>query len=142
MKMRFLVALVALTAGSMPPLEAQSVRTTSEFGVRGDPFHGGRRSHNGIDIAAPMGSPVFATGDGWVTYGNWKGSYGYLVTIQHPSGHETRFAHLSRVLVAPGQAIRKGTVIGLVGSTGRSTGPHLHYEVRYRGAPLNPRNFM
>lgn len=119
-----------------------SAQVTSNFGVRSDPFHRGARMHAGIDIAAPMGAPVVATGDGWVTFAGWKGGYGYMIEIQHPSGHTTRFAHLSRILVAPSQAIRRGTVIGLIGSTGRSTGPHLHYEVRFNGKPLDPRAFM
>lgn len=140
--MRFILMLGVLVASSVPVAQARSVRTTSEFGYRSDPFHGAARSHKGIDIAARTGSPVQATGDGWVSFAGWRGSYGYLVIIKHPSGHETRFAHLSRVLVAPGYLVRRGAVVGLVGSTGRSTGPHLHYEVHFNGVPLNPRAFM
>jgi murein DD-endopeptidase MepM/ murein hydrolase activator NlpD len=115
---------------------------TSEFGTRADPFHGGRRAHKGIDMAAPYGTPVYATGDGWVERADSWGSYGLIVIVRHPSGHETRFAHLSAILVQKGQPVRKGQMIGRIGSTGRSTGNHLHYEVRYRGVALDPRQFM
>ena len=131
-------AVIALTLSST----VASSQVTSNFGTRSDPFHGGRRAHNGIDIAAPTGSPVYATGDGWVTKANWWSSYGIIVVIRHPSGHETRFAHLSAVTVQEGQMVRKGQQVGRIGSTGRSTGPHLHYEVRLNGVPLDPRNFM
>lgn len=133
----FVAAICALVCS---PAAAQVV--TSEFGSRFDPFHGGKRPHKGIDMAAPTGTPVHATGGGVVEYAGWKGSYGLLVVIRHPGGFETRFAHLSRVDVIPGQAIGKGAVIGLIGSTGRSTGPHLHYEVRQNGVALDPRQFM
>ena len=124
------------------PTPAISQKVTSNFGSRADPFHGGRRAHKGLDIAAPTGSFVYATADGIVQYSGWKGSYGILITISHASGHETRFAHLSAVAVRAGQRVRKGAVIGKIGSTGRSTGPHLHYEVRLHGVALNPKNFM
>lgn len=130
-----LLALLALSS-------VASAQVTSNYGMRQDPFHKGARMHSGIDIAAPTGTPVVATGDGWVTFAGWRGGYGYMIEIQHPSGHSTRFAHLSRILIAQSQPIRRGTVIGLIGSTGRSTGPHLHYEVRFNGKPLDPRAFM
>lgn len=135
-----LLAIAALVAAAPSPLIAGEV--TSSFGMRKDPFHGGQRRHNGLDIAAPTGTPVYATANGVVDYASWKGSYGKLIQIKHPSGHETRFAHLSEILIVRGQVVRKGQLIGRVGSTGRSTGPHLHYEVRYRGKPLDPRSFM
>jgi len=135
------LGLIAALSGIAPTtLGAQTV--TSSYGTRADPFHGGARAHKGIDIAAPAGTPVFATADGWVEHAGQKGSYGILVTIRHPSGHETRFAHLSRVTVRKGQAVRKGFQVGNIGSTGRSTGPHLHYEVRMNGVALNPAAFM
>lgn len=121
---------------------SSTAQVTSSFGTRSDPFHGKNRRHNGIDIARPHGSFVYATGDGVVEFSGWKGTYGILIKIKHPSGHETRFAHLSAVAVQAGQRIRKGQIIGKIGSTGRSTGPHLHYEVRYNGKPLDPRKFM
>ncbi len=132
--------LVVAVTGTVSPVSAGEV--TSRFGMRSDPFHGNQRRHNGIDIAAPTGTPVYATANGVVDYAAWKGSYGKLVTIKHPSGHETRFAHLSEILTTRGAVVRKGQIIGRVGSTGRSTGPHLHYEVRYRGKPLDPHKFM
>ena len=139
--MRFLCAALLLSFTGSSVLAASGT-VTSEFGVRRDPFHGGARSHQGLDIAAPHGSPVFATADGVVVRADWWGSYGLIVVIQHPSGHETRFAHLSAIKVLEGQYVRRGQVIGNIGSTGRSTGPHLHYEVRYNGSPLDPRYFM
>ena len=136
-----LTAIACTSVLSGPePVMAQQV--TSEYGTRSDPFHGGKRAHKGIDMAAPYGTPVYATGDGWVDRANSWGSYGLIVIIKHPSGHETRFAHLSAILVKPGQRVRKGQMIGRIGSTGRSTGNHLHYEVRYRGEALDPRKFM
>ena len=134
------VGLSAALLSSPVPVAAQQV--TSEYGTRSDPFHGGRRAHNGIDMAAPYGTPVYATGDGWVERANTWGSYGLIIVVRHPSGHETRFAHLSAILVEAGQRVRKGQMIGKIGSTGRSTGNHLHYEVRFRGEALDPRKFM
>ncbi|MBS7671382.1 M23 family metallopeptidase [Croceicoccus gelatinilyticus] len=130
--------IAALVMGSALPAQV----VTSEFGTRDDPFHGKKRAHKGMDLAAPTGTPVHATGNGVVTYAGWKGSYGLLVVIRHPSGYETRFAHLSKVDVGKGQSVRKGSMIGRIGSTGRSTGPHLHYEVRLNGKALDPSRFM
>lgn len=137
-----LAVLLLVSPLFLADLAASGAVVTSGFGARRDPFHGRSRAHNGLDIAAPHGSPVFATGDGWVTKADWWGNYGLIVVIKHPSGHETRFAHLSAVKVAAGQTVRKGQVIGHIGSTGRSTGPHLHYEVRFNDSPLDPRRFM
>lgn len=135
-----LAAVVLAFAAFPAPLGAEEV--TSTFGTRSDPFHGKRASHKGIDIAAPTGTPVYATANGVVDYASRLGSYGLLVKIKHPSGHETRFAHLSKITVRRGQVVLKGDLIGRVGSTGRSTGPHLHYEVRLNGKPLDPARFM
>ena len=118
------------------PLERMSL--TSRFGMRSHPTLGGARMHSGVDLAAPSGSPVYATASGTVSFANWKGGYGLLVVVEHGGQLQTRFGHLSRVLVTPGQGVLKGQVLGLVGSTGRSTGPHLHYEVRRGGAAVNP----
>ena len=115
-----------------------SGRLTSRFGMRFDPLGGGHRMHSGIDLAAAEGTPVTAPQDGIVSFSNWSGGYGLLVTVEHASGVQTRFGHLSRVTVRPGQQVRKGQVLGLVGSTGRSTGPHLHYEIRHRGRAIDP----
>ncbi|WP_349236015.1 M23 family metallopeptidase [Altererythrobacter sp. TH136] len=118
------------------PLASSSL--TSRFGMRGHPVSGGVRMHSGVDLAAPAGSPVYATASGVVSFANWNGGYGQLVVVDHGNQIQTRFAHLSRLLVAPGQRVSKGQVVGLVGSTGRSTGPHLHYEIRQAGRAVNP----
>jgi murein DD-endopeptidase MepM/ murein hydrolase activator NlpD len=121
--------------GAMP---LSSGRVTSRFGMRFDPLIGRRRMHSGVDLAAAEGTPVTAPQDGIVSFSNWSGGYGLLVAVEHASGVQTRFGHLSRVTVRPGQLVRQGQVLGLVGSTGRSTGPHLHYEVRHRGRAIDP----
>ena len=134
------IAIAAAAAFWAGAAGAQTV--TSNFGVRSDPFHRGQRMHEGMDMAAATGSPVYATGDGYVRRARVAGGYGNLVEIEHGFGYETRFGHLSRILVAEGQFVRRGTMVGLVGSTGRSTGPHLHYEVRIGGRAVQPSSFM
>jgi murein DD-endopeptidase MepM/ murein hydrolase activator NlpD len=94
--------------------------------------------HTGIDYAAAQGTPVRATADGSVSFAAMRGGYGNLVEVQHPNGYATRYAHLSRIGVQPYQAVRQGDVIGWVGATGLATGPHLHYEVRRKGQPVDP----
>jgi murein DD-endopeptidase MepM/ murein hydrolase activator NlpD len=125
---------------SRAPLAAASL--TSSYGMRDHPVLGGRRDHKGIDLAAPTGTPVYATADGVVGRADWFSSYGLFISIAHGGELETRYAHLSRLNVAPGQSVRKGELIGYVGSTGRSTGPHLHYEVRVGGQAVNPMPYM
>ena len=115
---------------------------TSGFGVRSDPFRGSAAMHAGIDLAGPMGTPVYATADGMVEKAEWSGGYGNMVEIDHGRGLETRFGHLSRVLVHPGEKVTRGMLIALMGSTGRSTGSHLHYEVRIDGHAVNPIPFL
>lgn len=111
----------------------------SGFGVRGNPFGGSSREfHKGQDISAPMGAPVIATADGKVVIAGWLRGYGWVVYIDHGNGISTRYGHLSRIDVAVGQSIKRGEQLGLVGSTGRSTGPHLHYEVLINGQATNP----
>lgn len=111
----------------------------SGVGMRGNPFGGpGTEYHKGQDIAAPMGTPVIATADGNITIAGWQRGYGWVVYIDHGNGITTRYGHLSRIDVAVGQTVRRGEQLGLVGSTGRSTGPHLHYEVRINGQPVSP----
>lgn len=117
-------------------------KKTSGFGTRRDPFHGGGAFHSGQDFSGPQGAKIYATSDGKVEFAGWKSAYGNVVDIKHQHGLSTRYAHLSRVLVQPEQTVKKGQVIGIQGSTGRSTGKHLHYEVRYNGTPLNPSNFL
>ena len=94
--------------------------------------------HNGIDYAAAHGTPVYSTADGSVSYASVRGGYGNMVEVQHPNGYATRYAHLSRIAVRPYQPVRQGDVIGYVGATGLATGPHLHYEVRRKGQPVDP----
>lgn len=117
-------------------------RKTSGFGGRIDPFGRGSAFHSGVDLAGPDHAKVVATQDGKVEFAGWKSAYGNLVDIKHQYGLSTRYAHLERVLVQPEQYVKKGQVIGIQGSTGRSTGHHLHYEVRYQGNALNPTNFL
>ena len=111
---------------------------SSRVGSRQDPIDGGRDFHQGLDISADNGTPVYATADGTVRTTGREGGYGNLVVVDHEYGLETRYGHLSRFIVKPGAKVKRGDVIGLVGSTGRSTGSHLHYEVRVNGRLLNP----
>jgi murein DD-endopeptidase MepM/ murein hydrolase activator NlpD len=115
---------------------------SSHFGVRRDPFDGEREFHTGIDLAAEIGTPVHATAPGVVDFAGWDGGYGRMVEIDHGNGIHTRYGHLSRILVHAGERVVRHERIGLVGSTGRSTGPHLHYEVRIDGRPVNPAKFL
>jgi murein DD-endopeptidase MepM/ murein hydrolase activator NlpD len=115
-----------------------SARLTGRFGMRAHPISGGMRAHSGVDLAAPYGSPIVATADGVIGTAGWSGGYGLLVAISHGGGVQTRYGHLSRLNVAAGQQVRRGDVIGFVGSTGESTGPHVHYEVRVNGVATDP----
>ena len=113
-------------------------RFTSKFGFRRDPKTGGRRMHNGVDFAADLGTPLYATADGVVTNAGWGSGYGRLVKIQHEFGIETRYAHMSKMRVKVGQRVSRGDRIGDMGASGRVTGVHLHYEVRVGGKAVNP----
>jgi murein DD-endopeptidase MepM/ murein hydrolase activator NlpD len=125
---------------SIWPVEGES---TDSFGYRGNPFGGGGSEfHPGQDIAAPHGTPVLAPADGTVIEAGWKNGYGQTVVIDHGNGLTTRYGHLSKLEVESGQEIRRGEELGLVGSTGRSTGPHLHYEVRLGDLPISPRHYL
>ena len=116
---------------------------TSGYGIRSDPFQGRAARHQGIDLAAPFGTPIYATADGTVSEAGWNsGGYGNLIKIDHGRGIETRYGHLSAVLVAAGQRVVRGQQIARMGSTGRSTGSHLHYEVRIDDHAVNPIPFM
>ena len=125
---------------SRMPLDGASL--TSGFGMRNHPVLGGRRQHKGIDLSSPIGTPIYATADGVVSRADWFSSYGLYISLDHGAALETRYGHLSRLNVAEGQVVRKGDLIGYVGSTGRSTGPHLHYEVRIAGTAVNPIPYM
>lgn len=120
----------------------KNTRITSGYGTRVDPFNGRLAKHTGIDFAGPYGSAVRASSDGVVKEAGWQSGYGKAVDIVHDFGFSTKYGHLSKWLVKPGQRVKKGDVIALQGSTGRSTGTHLHYEVRYNDRPLNPRKFL
>ena len=114
-------------------------RLSSNFGSRTDPFNGHKRMHQGIDIPGPIGTPVYATADGVVEVAEYNnGGYGNLVEINHGDGMQTRYGHLSKIIAQPNEFVRRGQLIGLMGSTGRSTGSHLHYEVRIAGDAVNP----
>ena len=123
-------------------MPVNDVALTSGYGMRVHPVLGGRRAHKGVDLAAPTGTPIYATADGVVRKAEWFSSYGLFVQLEHGASLETRYGHMSRLNVFNGQQVRKGDLIGYVGSTGRSTGPHLHYEVRIGGAAVNPIPYM
>ncbi len=122
------------------PATAQNI--TSGFGFRRDPFNGRGAMHSGIDFKGAVGSPIFAAADGRVTFAGWQSGYGQAIEITHANGMLTRYAHLSRIDVGVGQAVAAGSTIGGLGSTGRSTGPHLHFEVRINDRAVNPRPFL
>ena len=119
-----------------------SFRWTSGFGTRNDPKGAGRRMHEGTDMAGAYGTPVYATADGVITHAGWDNGYGRLIKIQHDFGVETRYGHLSQVRVEVGQRVSRGDRIGDMGNSGRSTGTHLHYEVRLGGTAVNPMTFI
>ncbi len=120
----------------------QSMSLTSNFGIRTDPFRGGAAMHSGVDIPGAYATPIFATADGVVNRAQWQGGYGNLVELDHGRGIQTRYGHLSSLLVVPGTRVKRGQMIALMGSTGRSTGNHLHYEVRLDGIAVNPAPFL
>ena len=123
-------------------MPVDGTRLSSDYGMRNHPVLGGRRGHKGVDLAGPTGTPIFATADGVVSRADWFSSYGLYVSLEHGGAMQTRYGHMSRLNVAAGQRVRKGEIVGYVGSTGRSTGPHLHYEVRVAGAAVNPVPYM
>jgi murein DD-endopeptidase MepM/ murein hydrolase activator NlpD len=132
-----LYRIAASKAPFANPVKA-AFRFTSQYGYRRDPKTGGRRMHKGVDFAAGMGTPLYATADGVVTHSGWQSGYGRLVKIQHEFGIETRYAHLSKLRVKVGQRVSRGQRIGDMGASGRVTGVHLHYEVRVGGKAVNP----
>jgi murein DD-endopeptidase MepM/ murein hydrolase activator NlpD len=132
------VALAALPTF----LPVREVRQSSGFGHRADPFNHRGAQHQGIDMMGKHGEPIYATGSGIVTTAGRMAGYGNMVEISHGTGVDTRYAHMARLLVKPGERVRQGQVIGHMGSTGRSTGTHLHYEVRVDGRPVDPQPFL
>ncbi len=117
-------------------------RYTSGFGVRRDPINGKYARHNGIDFAAPWASPITATADGVVKFAGTRTGFGRVVEINHGNGFVTRYAHMNRISVKKGQKVKLHDKVGELGNSGRSTGPHVHYEILYNGKPLNPRRFI
>lgn len=124
------------------PIHEAKLTFSSYFGVRSDPFNGSAAMHAGVDLPGPIGTPVYATADGIVDRAGRAGGYGNLVEIDHGKGIQTRYGHLSKILVQPNERVKRGQEIALMGSTGRSTGSHLHYEVRIDGRAVNPIPFL
>ena len=131
---------VEVAVPSINPVEI--MKFSSGYGYREAPMRGASRNHQGLDIPGAVGSPIFATADGTVGRAEWVGGYGKFVEINHGNAVQTRYGHLSAMNVIPGQRIRKGDILGYMGSTGRSTGSHLHYEVRIAGEAINPIAFL
>ncbi len=136
---RSLSSVVSIARGFIWPARG---RITSGFGPRRHPIFGTREMHTGIDIGAPSGTPVFAARPGRVTYAGYESGYGKLIVIDHGSGVTTRYSHLSVIEVRIGQVVQHGEVVGRVGSTGYSTGPHLLFEIRVNGRPLDPLKYL
>jgi murein DD-endopeptidase MepM/ murein hydrolase activator NlpD len=129
-------------ANSAPNLWPVEGLVTGSFGERIDPFNGEGAFHSGVDISAVVGSPVIAPADGTVSYADFLGGYGRAIMVDHGHGITTRYGHLSSFAVTAGQVIHRGDTIGFVGLSGRSTGPHLHYEVRINDVPVNPYKYL
>jgi len=124
------------------PVDAPDAWISSGFGYREDPINGKRTFHDGIDVVGPVKSPVLATADGVVTFAGWDGGLGWVVTIDHGHGYKTRYGHNHKLLVKKGDRVRRGDAIALEGSTGRTTGPHVHYEVICNGKKVNPYRYL
>jgi len=131
-----------IKANSAPNLWPVEGQVTGSFGERIDPFNGEGAFHSGVDISSAYGHPVVAPADGVVTFSDNMGGYGKAIIIDHSNGISTRYGHLSGFAVTAGQAVHRGDVIGYVGASGRSTGPHLHYEVRINDTPVNPYKYL
>lgn len=127
---------------STPSIRPVKGWITSKFGYRASPFTGGKDFHSGLDIANKKGKKIVATANGVVTYASEKMLIGKMVMIDHGHGTITKFGHLDKILVKKGDDVKRGDVIGLMGNTGRSTGPHVHYEVRINGVPVNPERYI
>jgi murein DD-endopeptidase MepM/ murein hydrolase activator NlpD len=131
-----------LRLSSAPTLWPVEGRITGSFGERIDPFNGEGAFHRGVDISTDYGTRVLAPADGVVSFADFYSGYGRMIEIEHGHGYITRYGHLSAFAVHNGQSIHKGQVIGYVGLSGRSTGPHLHYEVRINNIPVNPHTYL
>jgi murein DD-endopeptidase MepM/ murein hydrolase activator NlpD len=131
---------VEVAVPSINPVDI--MKFSSGYGYRGAPMRGASRNHKGLDISGPVGTPIYATADGMIGRAQWVSGYGKFVEINHGNAVQTRYGHLSAMNVAAGQRIKKGDVLGYMGSTGRSTGSHLHYEVRVAGEAINPMAFL
>lgn len=133
----------SLLANSTPTIWPVKGHISSSYGTRQDPFSGKGVFHPGLDISAPPGSPVVATADGYVVYAGWDGGLGHCVKVQHGrNGFRTIYGHLKEYFVREGQMVRRGEVLGHVGSSGRTTGNHVHYEVHYQGMKVNPYKYL
>ena len=124
------------------PTNVGQTRISSGYGYRRDPFNGRGAMHSGLDFRGPSGAPIYAAAKGTVSFAGWKAGYGQTIEIDHGNGLMTRYAHMSRFAATAGQTVDAGTAIGAIGSTGRSTGPHLHFEVRINNRAVNPRPFL
>ena len=124
-----------------PVANKDLTRVASGYGMRMDPIYHSRRFHAGMDFTAPTGTDIYATGNGRVLSAGWQQGYGNCVEIDHGFGYVTLYGHMHSISVNAGQTVNRGEVIGLVGNTGKSTGPHLHYEVHYKGEIMNPQNY-
>ena len=125
------------------PIDRTKLRSVSSlFGMRKHPRYGYWKMHEGVDLAAPKGTPVYATGNGIATMATWKPGYGQVIELNHGFGYKTRYGHLSKMYISKGDSVTRGQVIGEVGNTGVSSGSHLHYEVRFRDNTINPVHYF
>ena len=139
------VAKIVERGTKIPPTYIKPIsggRQSSGFGRRNAPKRGASTYHKGIDWATPTGTAVFASCGGTVAKAGWGSGYGYVVYINHPDGRQTRYGHLSKILVSAGQTVSQGQKIALSGNTGVSTGPHLHFEILIGGSQVNPLNYL
>jgi murein DD-endopeptidase MepM/ murein hydrolase activator NlpD len=135
-------AMEAALAGVPTSMPAEIGLMSSGFGYRHDPFTGAGATHSGLDFKGPLGTSIVAAADGVVSFAGWQGGYGNTIEITHAQGLVTRYAHLSGLSVPLGATVKRGSQVGRMGSTGRSTGSHLHFEVRLNGAAINPMKFL
>lgn len=142
LKMDHVESMLLTIPSAIPTGSTGITKVSSGFGVRSDPFNGRGAMHSGIDFKGTHGQPVLSAARGVVTHAGWRSGYGKTVEVTHGNGLMTRYAHLSRIKVRTGQKIKRGVQLGAMGSTGRSTGTHLHFEVRLNGAAINPRPFL